>query len=345
MRLILPVLLIIALIFATWVWPRPSVPPAELKSSPLAVQSPSPSPLYQQIMLQSDYHVFQTFNNCGPAALSMALAYYDIRVSQQELGQILRPYQVQGGDNDDKSVTLSELATQAESYGLRSFYRPAGNIQLMKRLLALGLPVVTRTTTKPGEDIGHYRVLVGYDDMTGQLIQDDSLQGNNLRYSYPDFNAMWAVFNYEYLVLARPIQTEQVRAALGASADPQAAWQLARDTAPNPLSHSVALYHLTNYAGSVSAYEQVAASLPHRTLWYQIEPIQSYYELGRYDQVFTLTDQILSHGNRAASELYLLRGQSYQKLGQPDRAAREFGLALRYHANSAAAKRALETTP
>ncbi|MBP7928137.1 hypothetical protein KAZ57_03250, partial [Patescibacteria group bacterium] len=59
-------------------------------------------------VLSSDYHIYQTFNNCGPAALSMALSYFDIMVSQQVLGQALRPYQNAKGDNDDKSTTLQE---------------------------------------------------------------------------------------------------------------------------------------------------------------------------------------------------------------------------------------------
>src|SRR3989344_8765835 len=68
-------------------------------------------------VLPGTYHVFQTFNNCGPAAFSMALSYYGINETQQTLGQMLRPYQNQVGDNDDKSVTLEELAKKGEEYG------------------------------------------------------------------------------------------------------------------------------------------------------------------------------------------------------------------------------------
>ena len=40
----------------------------------------------------------------------MALSYYGVRESQQDLGRDLRPYQNPQGNNDDKSVTLAELA-------------------------------------------------------------------------------------------------------------------------------------------------------------------------------------------------------------------------------------------
>src|SRR5690349_13712163 len=62
---------------------------------------PSPSPVtavdYQKPpvakTLQNDYQIFQTFNNCGPASLSMDLSYFGVYKTQEELGQALRPYQ------------------------------------------------------------------------------------------------------------------------------------------------------------------------------------------------------------------------------------------------------------
>jgi hypothetical protein len=84
-----------------------------LVSSPVP-DSPTPStPLLETPpatkILDNNYHVFQTFNNCGPAALSMLLSYYGINISQDQLGNELRPYQNPQGDNDDKSVTVAEL--------------------------------------------------------------------------------------------------------------------------------------------------------------------------------------------------------------------------------------------
>src|SRR3989344_7034816 len=70
--------------------------------SPSPTQAPTPTPtiiLAQPTInkiLNNDYHTFQSFNNCGPAALSMALSYYRINETQQKLGQDLRPYQVPG---------------------------------------------------------------------------------------------------------------------------------------------------------------------------------------------------------------------------------------------------------
>ncbi len=314
--------------------PSPTVTPA--------IISPTPLPITK--LLHNDYHVYQTFNNCGPAALSMALSYYGHSVSQQVLGQKLRPFQNPQGDNDDKSTTLEELAIAAQNYNLIPYHRPAGDTQIVKRLLALDLPVITRTLLKTNEDIGHYRVIKGYDDSRQIFIQDDSLQGNNLEYSYTDFDRLWQTYNYEFLVLAPTQKLEQVESTLGELVDPIKAWQKAKTISTKRLeqnpdnfiaqfNRSVASYHLGEFQQSIADFEAVQSKLPMRHLWYQIEPIQAYFELKEYQKVLSLTRQILDNHNRAFSELYLIRGQTYQNLNQPNQARFEYNQAILYNAN------------
>lgn len=292
--------------------------------------------------LQNNYHIFQTFNNCGPASLSMILSYYGIQKSQEELGQDLRPYQIAGGDNDDKSVTLSELAEYSKQYGLIPYHRPMGNEQTVKQFIALDLPVLVRTWTKPTEDIGHFRVIKGYDDVRRVLIQDDSLQGGNLEYSYSDFNELWKKFNYEYVVLVPQEKKELAENILGENKDENIAWQNAVKNSESALKEnpndiytrfnlSVALYNTKNYKRSVEEFERVKDSLPFRTLWYQIEPIQAYYEIGMYDDVLAITQRVLDNQNRAFSELYYLRGKVFEQRGQNDLAKEEFQKAHIYN--------------
>ena len=126
-------------------------------ASPIKLVSHSPSP--QSKVLESNYHIFQTFNNCGPASLSMALRYFGVDKSQKELGDVLRPYQVANGDNDDKSVTLLELAEEAKKHGLKAYSRPGGTVEMLEEFIAMDLPVITRTWLKVNDDIGHYRVV------------------------------------------------------------------------------------------------------------------------------------------------------------------------------------------
>ena len=282
----------------------------------------------------------------------MALSYYNINVTQQELGQALRPYQNPQGDNDDKSTTLEELAEKSKEYNLIPFHRPGGNIETLKYFIASDIPVITRTFLTPGEDIGHYRVVRGYDDVTGELIQDDSLQNKNLRYLYNDFNLLWKSYNYEYLALVPKEKEEIAKAILGENYDPQVAWKNAVISAEQALEEnpndiysqfnlSVALYHTGDYQRSVDEFEKVRPQLTFRTLWYQIEPVQAHFELGNYDRVFQLTDGILNYHNRAFSELYLIRGEIYKKQGNIELARAEFEKAVFYNVNLKSAQEAL----
>jgi len=298
----------------------------------------------QRKVLPTDYHIFQTFNNCGPAALSMALRFYGIHVSQEELGQALRPYQVPNGDNDDKSVTLDELAEKSKEYGFVPYHRPMGNPDLVKQFIANDMPIITRTWTKPNEDIGHYRVVKGYDETAGIFIQDDSLQNKNLEYTYADFNEIWKKFNYEYLVLVPKDKVELAEQILRENSDAKTAWQNAvenseRELAQNPddlyarFNLSVAFYNIGAYQKSVEEFEKVEKRLPFRTLWYQIEPILAYFELGNYQRVFSITDKVLNNYNRAFSELYFIRGEMYLKQGNTTAAKQEFEKAILYNRN------------
>lgn len=310
--------------------PKPASSPVISLAKPPAVK-----------IIPQKLQVFQTFNNCGPAALSMALSYFGIDETQGKLGQDLRPYQNPQGDNDDKSVTLEELAKKAQEYGLLAYHRPGGNIEQIKLFISYDIPVITRTWLKQNDDIGHYRLVRGFDDTAGQIVQDDSLQGANLKYSYNDFLTLWQRFNYEYLVLVPKEKQDIAEAILGESFDPQVAWEKALQIAQEELRQdsgnvftqfniSVAYYHLGNYQKAVEAFEAVEAQLPFRTLWYQIEPIQAYQRLKNYERVFQLTDNILNNYNRAFSELYQIRGEIYQEQGKEDLAQAEFEKARFY---------------
>lgn len=313
------------------------------------LDSPTPTPTLPPIpsakTLPGGNQIFQTFNNCGPASLSMALSHFGLNVSQQTIGRTLRPYQQAQGNNDDKSVTFAELSALAsEDYGFLVYHRPAGSVELLERLVTLDLPVLTRTLLTVNEDIGHYRVVKGYDQTAGVLIQDDSLQNANLRYAYDDFSALWQPFNYEFLVLVPVEKQTEVELVLGELLDEQVAWQKALELAdtesarqPNNLyaglNRSIALYHLGRYEESAMTYEQVAGRLPFRTLWYQLEPILAYYQLGEHDRVLSMTNEILNNANRAYSELYYLRGKIYEQRGDQSLANQAFADARAYNSS------------
>lgn len=308
--------------------------------------SPTPTPLSKPVAktLPGGKQIFQTFNNCGPASLSMALSHYGVDASQQELGSSLRPYQNPQGDNDDKSVTLEELAKKAQEYDLVSYHRPNGDIEKLQLFIANDIPVITRTWLNLNEDIGHYRVVKGYDEAEGIIIQDDSLQGANLRYANDDFLELWQAFGYEYLVVVPQDKTAIVEAILGDEKDPKVAWERSLERIESEIAHnpddryarfnkSVALYHLSRHDEAIETYEAVEAQLPNRMLWYQLEPILAYYHTGDQERVLEISERILSNQNRAFSELYHLRSEIFRQRGDEQRAQEELEKVTMYNSN------------
>lgn len=295
-------------------------------------------------MVQNVPQVPQTFNNCGPATLSMVMSWAGTPRDQNYLGNLMRPYQNPAGDNDDKSISSAEFVRWAQEFDLYAINRPNGTIDLLKTLTTNGIPVVVKSWLNPNEDIGHFRVITGFDEATETLYYEDSYNGPDLVMSYEEFRGMWQPFHYEYFIVVPPRLQPIVESIVGAEMDKSLAWSNTIDRANQELvtdaaavypwfNIAVASYYLGNYQESVNAYEQVSTRLPRRMLWYQIEPIQAYAELGNTDQVIKLTDAILSDQNRAFSELYLIRGNLYLKQGRADAARQEFELAIQYNKN------------
>lgn len=287
-------------------------------------------------ILKRSKHVGQTFNNCGPATLSMLLSMYDISKSQAELGNILRPYQHPKGDNDDKTVTTAEFANLLPTFGLSSKRRVNGTIDLIKLFIANDIPVVVKTLLQRDDDIAHYRLVRGYDDTKQILIIDDSYHGPNRKVAYSDFLTDWQPFNYDYVIAYPATKEDIVKAILGPEIDEQTNYQnaLARAEKEGALFNiATNSYHLGNYQKTVEIFESIQSRLPRRTLWYQIEPFLAYQKLGQYDKALALINKTLSDGNRAFSELYQIRGEIYQAQGNPETAQKEFDLALLYNKN------------
>ncbi|MBN1162521.1 C39 family peptidase [Patescibacteria group bacterium] len=302
-------------------------------------------------------HTYQTFNNCGPATLSMILSYYDINVNQKELGDLMRPYQHPKGDNDDKTIFPSEFMEWAQVYGeeknLKVIYRPNGSIELLKLFISNDIPVVVKMWLNTKEDIGHFVLARGYDETKQIILKDDSYYGPNKKVEYFDFMSMWQSFNYSYIVLYTPEQESVIKSILGPEINEYTAWENAvvkahkeHDLDPENIypffNLSVGYYHIGEYENSIKYFEQVEKRLPRRMLWYQIEPIKAYQKTGSYDKVFQIIEHILNDNNLAFSELYYIRGEIYLEQNNTAAAKTEFETALKYNKNYIPAKEILE---
>src|SRR5690606_25723717 len=91
----------------------------------------------------------------------------------------------------------------------------------------------------------------------------------------------------------------------------------------------------TLYASAAAAFDQARTiGLPWRMLWYQFEPYEAYLENGRLDDVFTLSDAILStEGGYHVEETHYHRSLAYQAQGNDTEAEAALATALELNPN------------
>lgn len=315
-----------------------ALPTAPIAQSPnLAISSATPTPalpLYTRI--EGLPIIPQKFNNCGPTNLTLVLQYYGLDVDQFDVAAVARP------NYEDRNVSPDELVSYVNTQTpLRAVSHPGGSINLARRLLNAGYPVIIEKGLEPDAAtgwMGHYLTLYGYDDVTNHFLARDTFlgpwRGDGLA-AYRETERMWAQFNGRFVVIYPPERAAELAGVLGpAHSDPATAWetvvQQARAVlALNPddafgwfnlgtgLTRLAALGDRALYEGAAAAFDQARLlGLPPRMLWYQFEPYEAYLAVGRPDDVLALTDTILDNqGGRNVEETYLYRGQALAQTG------------------------------
>jgi len=318
----------------------PPLPPLPTVAPALAHQSAQPA-----VSLSGFTHMWQTWNNCGPATLAMNLSYFGSTLDQAAIGNVLRRHP------DDKNVSPEELVAFAASQGYHAQVRVNGSADLMRLLLSNGVPVLIETWLEedPNDGMGHYRMLTGYDDAEQYWIGYDSYVDTGLfssigpyrgiRMSYAETDALWKVFNRTYLLLYTDAQAPAVASIYGDTFDQTVMWQqatqqsqaLVQQTPNDPFAWfnlGTNLTALGDYGGAAQAYDQARRlGLPWRMLWYQYGPFQAYQAAGRAQDVLTLADATLST-TQTIEELHYWRGQALRALGNPAEATRAWQRAL-----------------
>ena len=211
----------------------------------------------------------------------VALSHWGISDTQERIAEATRPWNNAKGDNDDKSVTLYELADYASGkYDLATYVRPNGTVELLKKFVANDIPVVARTLTYPDKDMVHYRVIRGYDDARGVLIESDGINGPNFEVRYDDWMHLWKDYNYSYPIVVPRDMKGIVEQILAGERDEKVAWQNAKTRAESALSKIQAICSPTTTLSPRSTIfvitkEPCANSrrshpdLTRRFLWYQ----------------------------------------------------------------------------
>ena len=330
--------------------PTPPPPPPTLL--PTSTPSPTPTPTPPiSFTLTGLRHEHQGWNNCGPTTLAMALSYWGRSETQYDVAPALKP------DPEDKNVSPWEMEVYARDLGLGAIVRVGGTLDQLKALVRAGFPVIVETwyVRDARDQLGHYRLIIGYDDAAQQFITYDSLHGPDVTIGYQELDELWRVFNRAYLVVYAPERWEALAAVLGPDLDDAAMYERALETAlieaVTPAESCAAyadcadwatfswfnvgssLTSLGRHAEAVATYDQaLQLGLHYRMLWYQFGPYESYHAVGRHDDVIALADATLVTTNNL-EESYYWRGMARLAQGDADRARTDFETALRYHEN------------
>lgn len=357
--------------------------------SPAATQTPIPSPTVQPtitttplpatVSLEDVKYEQQhgRLNYCGPTNFSMALTFWGWDGNRDVVGKAVMPINAK-----DKNVMPYELQDYiaANVPEMTSIIRNGGDIDLLKRLVAAGFPVIVEIGVYEvdlnGKNswLGHYGFVTGYDDTSQIIIYQDSYQpdpqtnpGPNRRIEYEKLMRRWRAFNYVFIVVHPVEKQNEVLTLLGPLADEEQADRHALEVGRaesqtltdvdeyfawfNIGTSHVALFE---YADAAIAYDQafdIYANLkvdpairPYRMLWFQTGPYKAYLYTNRFTDVINLADTTLHDtiSEPVLEESLYWRGQAYSMTGQTELAIKDYRAALRVHPNWMPAVQALQ---
>lgn len=345
----------------------PTPPTQTPVETPTSEPTPTPEPLAlpvdpnalpSLVQLAGATHEYQRWNNCGPATLAMYLTFWGESTTQYDTEKFLKP------DREDKNVTPQEMAAYARSVGYEALVGVNGGLHLLKTLVAAGYPVIVERwflPFGPEDGMGHYGLVLGYDDNRQAFRLFDSYNGPDVTIPYAELDELWQVFNRTFLLAYLPAQHDEVELILGTFGsgfveaqhdDPAAmyaaALEQARAEARASPGNAFAWFNLGSSLAARQRYEEAAQAfdqarhlgLPWRMLWYQFGPFEAYYQVGRHQDVVDLAAANLRQSGNL-EESHYWRGLSLRALGREDEARQAFETALRFNPNYAAAAEAL----
>lgn len=309
----------------------------------------TPIPVPASFALEGMGLEYQTMNNCGPANLSMNLTYWGWTTNQHITEEALKTHK------DDRNVMLQEMLdfVQANT-NLKGQLRYGGDIEIIKRLLSGGFPVLLERGHTDEDDgwMGHYSIITAYDDNTQTVQIPDTLLGM-MNLTYTELEHDWWHFDGIYLVVYPSEREQEVLSLLGEDADSSKNLQntLAKVEARIQqvsgqdlffalYSKGSVLVEMGDYLGAAQAYDQAFTVYnqldfglrPWRITWYQVGPYLAYYYSGRYQDVFNLADQTITNTSfPSLPETWYWGGQAALMLTDKDTAADYFRKALEFY--------------
>ncbi|WP_374686430.1 C39 family peptidase [Promineifilum sp.] len=341
---------------------EPTAAPTEPVASPTpaATNTPAPTatpmPLPERVVLENMSVVKQSFNNCGPANLTQVLNWYGSPITQADVASYLKP------NPEDRNVSPWQIADYVNEQmpGFKAIARSGGDLEMIKRFLASGFPVVIEKGYELPDSgwWGHYLTVYGYDDALEELYSQDSylgpFDGSGRTDPYDEFIHFWQQFSNTFYVVYKPEQEETIKSILGEDMyDDFKMWQKVAaiaetETLQRPddvfawFNLGTALTRMGGltgenqyYQGGAQAFDKAREiGLPPRMLWYQFQPYLAYLKLDRYQDVIALADATLeTQGGRNVEETFWYKGHALAYLGDINGAISAYETALTVNEN------------
>jgi len=325
--------------------------------APTSTAQPSPTPIPAAIQLPAPLWEVQGMNNCGPATLALYLRYYGWEGNQDNIAQLVKPVP------EDRNVNPEELVyfVRTRAGWLMAEFRVGGDLQLLKKLVAAGFPVMIEESFYfeepfwPNDDLwaAHYLLVTGYDDSAQTFTGQDSFHGPNQVVPYATLDDYWQIFNRVYLLVYPPAQEAALKAILGDNWDPdlnrQHALEVAQAETQSEPNNAFTWFNLGSnlvyferYGEAASAYDTARnLGLPQRMLRYQFGPFFAYFHAALTTELLAVTEYALQRTPNA-EEALLWHGWALYRMGKINEAILDWQKALEYHPGYQDAQYALD---
>ncbi len=251
-------------------------------------------------------------NLCGPACLAMVFAYWD---RDRALSQ--RAITAEIYDSQSHATYNSELVLYPRAKGFSS-YSFQGDLAILKEVVREDIPVIVLTKATKQVGKGHYRVVIGFDEDTGQVIFHDPFFGGRRAMTVKDFMKVWA--------LGKDRNRSHWMMAVVPAGRPFP-FPALRDDPLTSINLATAYYRRTDYARSKEQWENVREALPNDPYPLYSLAMVSIRE-GNVEEAEAFALQALGLDAKSAYAHDVL-GLAYAAQGRIGEALRSLGQALR----------------
>ena len=315
--------------------------PTAVPATPMPAPTAKPEAIALATFLEPMSHWFQGWNQCAEESIAMSVSYFGMKLDPNAVTAFLRP---NNGVKGSKNVESNRIVDYLHSQGMHADAYHGGTVDRVKRLVAVGVPVIVgqwqNRTDHAG--VGHWRVVRGYDDAKGVFLINDSMEGAAVPISYAAFDDLWTVYNYVYIPVWNDRLVPNVQKVMGdemnltVNITHDIAYVRNRieqqpTNADLPFALGGAYFQAGEFQKAVDSYHKardmgLIQKYPW-TLWYQSWPVTAMVNLGMNNEALQVSQENIRSAG-VYGIMHYERGIVYEKQGDIATAKHEYQMAL-----------------